>query len=205
MTLMINRPLTALGFAAAVAGVLLTSGCSAELAPIASVPSDAPVVTAPAAQPDPGASPLQAADQLIHQNLSFLAAGDFAGACSLYMPAFQQSLMDVAAPGSTDCASALDDGYKKSVDTAVIQALQNGEDPVTPFFYIPSSVAVDSTKMQVDSDTSVHVPNDTVTSTDPTAFADGASVTPGWLSRSFYVEQDADGIWRFAAASERQR
>lgn len=156
----------------------------------------------PAGQPEAGVDAATAAEQLVQINLDLLAAGDFAGACTLYLPAYREQLTTLADPGSTDCAGALEVGYVTSVAASFDAADEAGELPLTPFFYLPSTITVDSAQIDASETWLAYVPGAALSSNDPQEFRDGTGVVPGWLARSLYVQQDDAGVWRFASSTE---
>ena len=196
----------------AVAAVLLVSGCAGSVAGVGSdEPTAAPTTVestgtagseGAAGQPDAGVDAATAAEQLIRINLDLLADGDFTGACTLYLPAYREQLMTLADPGNPDCAGALEAGYVTSVAASFDAADEAGELPLTPFFYLPSAITVDSAQVDASETWLAYVPGAAVSSNDPQAFRDGTGVVPGWLARSLYVQQDDAGVWRFASSTE---
>ena len=197
---------------AVAAAVLLVSGCAGTAAgagsdePTASPSTKASAAAGgsekPAGQPEAGVDAATAAEQLIQINLDLLADGDFAGACTLYLPAYREQLTTLADPGNTDCADALEVGYVTSVEASFDAADEAGELPLTPFFYVPSAITVDSAQVDASETWLAYVPGAALSSNDPQEFRDGTGIVPGWLARSLYVQQDDAGVWRFASSTE---
>ena len=89
-----------------------------------------------------------------------------------------------------------------SVAASFDAADEAGELPLTPFFYLPSAITVDSAQIDASETWLAYVPGAALSSNDPQAFRDGTGVVPGWLARSLYVQQDDAGVWRFASSTE---
>ena len=206
-----QRPLLAVGAALLVVGALV--GCAPAVQTPIEAPVEAPTSSDPAEsagtqgvdaslQPVPGASAVDAAQQLIAIHLDLLREGRFEEACSLYRPAFAEQLIQLSG-SSAACAEALHQGFVTSVEEAQQVAESLGEAPLTPAFYLPSAILVDASQLSADQEWLAYVTGTAIRSDDTTQFRDGTGQTPVWLARSFYVQQGDDGVWRFAAATDR--
>lgn len=159
-------------------------------------------------QPASGADAVTAATELIEINLRLLQTEDYAQACTLYRPAaamqlLQSSAVDPATWDTVACESAMAEAFTDSVSEAFEVAKGLGEQPALPFYFVPAGVSIDASKLSADEEWLAYAPSGAVTAVDTTAFRDGSGGTPGWLTRSVYVQQGADGVWRFASAAER--
>ncbi|NLA64645.1 MAG: hypothetical protein GX862_01670, partial [Leucobacter sp.] len=155
-----------------------------------------------ALQPISGSSAVDAAAQLIEIHRGLLESERFNEACSLYRAEFAGQLAGLAGHQGP-CEETLYEAFVVQTDEAFAAAEALGEMPLTPAFFVPSAIAIDTTQITADEAWLAYVPSSALTSLDTTEFRDGSGLTPAWLARSIYVQQGDDDIWRFAAAAER--
>ena len=211
---------------AASAAVALLAGCamlpSALFTPLDATPTVEPAPVAPsepseqtsdridaALQPTAGAPAAEAAAQMIAIHRALLEEERFAEACQLYRAGFATQLADLAglpssaAQSRAGCETMLREAFVVATTEAFDAAAQLDEMPLTPAFFVPSAIEVDTAQIAADEPWLAYVPSSAVTSRDTTEFRDGIGNTPSWLARSYYVQQGDDGMWRFAAPAER--
>lgn len=160
-------------------------------------------------QPVQGAAAVDAAAQMIEIHRALLEEGRFADACLLYRPEFAAQLAELAglsassATSRVACEAMLHEAFVVQTEEAFASADALDEMPLTPAFFVPASIGVDVSQITADETWLAYVPSSAVTSLDDTVFRDGAGLTPAWLARSHYIQLGDDGMWRFAAATER--
>jgi hypothetical protein len=148
-----------------------------------------------------GADPVAAATALLQERYELVRDGDYAAACELYTPGYVDLLAELAETDSADCAAV----HEVAADN-VAEYLATAEDQdragLTPFFYVPSAISVDASKITSDEPGVAIASAGAVVSEDPREFEDGVGKTPGWLSGVIYLVQGEDAVWRFAAPGE---
>ena len=161
----------------------------------------------PANQPKDGASGGEAAAALLEIRWQLMHTKDYAAACTIMSTTFAERISRTASGGTpsageTDCVAVLKAAVATS-DKAIAAAKKTGYAPLTPFYYVPDTVKIDDSLIEEDSATLAYAPGGTVASTDPTKFDEGPNSTPGWLLEPVYIQQGADGAWRFIGPTER--
>lgn len=199
-----SRAPLALAFSLLIAGSMVGCASVAEPSPVSpTAAAPAPVTNAPAAQPANGAIGIDAASQMLILRWQLMAAGDWAGACSLLSPGSIEDLIAVADPTAADCVAALTSAAAVASE-ALATAEAEGYLPLVPYYYVPTSIEISAAGLEEDSPTLVYASNAAVVSTDPREFSEGVGAVPGWLTESTYIQQDSAGIWLFITAAERE-
>ena len=73
--------------------------------------------------------------------------------------------------------------------------------PLTPFFFVPSEIEIDSSVIMDGPEGVAFLAPGTIVNLDPTEFEDGVGKVPGWLGSS-WVKLFPDGVWRFIDMTE---
>lgn len=162
----------------------------------------------PSGDPEPlpptdesGSSAIASAVELLETRVDLVRDGDYAGACELYSPGFLALFAELAEADPADCV-AVHEAAIANADDYLATAAEQGRAGLTPFFYVPSAVEIDASKILSDDPTEAIVQADAVVSLDDRVFEDGAGVTPGWLAGLVYIAEGDDGRWRFIAPGE---
>lgn len=182
---------------ATVALVLALSGCAATGTTGGGAPTGAADGGAPAA----GGGAIDSAAALVQQRYDLVKAGDYKAACALYSDQYAVLFEELADSVGKTCVEA-HEAAALNVTTYLATAKDQDRAGLTPFFYVPSAIKVDASKISSDSDDVAFLGPGTVISLDTTAFEDGTGKTPGWLNGQDYVKRGADGSWQFIAAVE---
>ncbi len=144
---------------------------------------------------------MAAAVDLLEARYTLVRDGDYAGACELYSPGFVELFAELAESDASDCVAAHETAAQNVADYLATAEAQ-GRAGLTPFFYVPSSIEIDESKITSDDPTEAILEPGAVVSLDDREFEDGVGKTPGWLSGVVYVTQGSDGRWRFSAPGE---
>jgi len=186
--------------ASTVIAAVLLAGCSAIAAP-ETAPSGVP--SAEPAAPEPEVAPtseVEAAAALALKRWELVRDGDYEGACALYSEKFTQNLLQLAEAEGKSCAEAHEIGVANS-DEYRTTAAQQGRLPLTPFFFVPSEIEIDSSVIMDGPEGVVFLAPGAIVNLDPTEFEDGVGKVPGWLGSS-WVKLFPDGVWRFIDMTE---
>jgi hypothetical protein len=187
----LNRPL----------GAVLALLVLMPIAACTSPPSDDP--TAPSqddSAPQTQEDPVAAAADLLQARYELVRDGDYAAVCELYSPGFIELFAALAEADPSDCVAA-HEAAAENVAEYLATAEAQGRAGLTPFFYVPSEIEIDPSKITSDDPAEAIAQSGAVVSLDDREFEDGAGKTPGWLSGLVYVG-DIDGAWRFMAPGE---
>lgn len=145
--------------------------------------------------------PVAATAALLQQRYELVRDGDFEGACALYSPGFVELFATLAEADPSDCVAAHEAAAANAAEYLATAEEQNRAG-LTPFFYVPSEIEIDQSKITSDDPAEAIAQSGAVVSRDPHEFEDGAGKTPGWLSGLVYVALGDDGQWRFVAPGE---
>lgn len=143
----------------------------------------------------------QSAAALVQQRYDLVKAGDYEGACALYSDQYATLFEELAASVGKSCVEA-HKAAALNVQTYLDTAKDQDRAGLTPFFFVPSSIKIDTSKITSDSDDVAFIGPGSVVSLDTTEFEDGAGKTPGWLNGQDYVKRGSDGTWHFIAPVE---
>ena len=172
---------------------------SQSAAPEASAPSSASTAAPPAAQSTDDA--VQAVADVVRLRYEYVRDGDYAAACDLYSDRFAQNLAALAETDGSSCVEAHKAGVLRS-DTYEKEAAEQDRLPMTPFFYIPSEIDVDTSLISIeDNGTTAYLAPLAVVSLDPKEFSDGVGQVPGWIEGQDYLKL-IDGKWLFIDMTE---
>jgi hypothetical protein len=128
-------------------------------------------------------------------------SGDYAAACALYSDLFIEKFSELAETEGQSCEAAHAAGQQNSDDYQAT-AKEQGRAGLTPFFYVPSEIAIDPTLISIeDNGTTAFLKPLSVTSLDPTEFEDGVGEVPGWIEGQDYLKL-IDGRWVFIFMTE---
>jgi len=183
----------------------LLAGCASSPATEGTTPADA---VAPAAESTPapeGAATdeeaIAAALDAVQLRFDRWSAGDHAGACELISDAAAERIASTAPVEGDDCATILA-AVDEHTAAVVAKADADGVEILTPYYWMPESIAIDASLAEADSTSLVYLPNRAITVEDSTAFSDGPAELPGWLEEPAYLKL-VDGVWTFILSSER--
>lgn len=176
-----------------------TGGSAASTAPATAADQAAPDA---ANQPDASLTGVAAASQLLTIRWELMRDKDYDAVCTLYSPGFFERLATTAATEETGCPAVVAAAVKKS-DDGIALAKKEGYVALAPYYYVPTSVKLDDSKLEEDSLALVYAAGSALASTDTTTFREGATITPGWLTEPTYLQHGADGFWRFISSTER--
>ena len=168
-------------------------GCAT--APIAAQNGEEPLVESVSTETD-----IEAASELAMTRYELVRDGDYEGACALYSEKFTANFLELANAEGETCAQAHALAVATS-DKYLREAADQGRLALTPFFYIPSAIKIDSSETMGGDEGSVFLAPGTIISLDPTEFEDGVGQVPGWLGSS-WVKRFPDGTWRFIDMTE---
>ena len=184
----------------AVACSLALAGCSGATptGDGATAPSTGAASSGPAADADA----IDAAAALATERYELVRDGDYTGACALYSEAYAALFEELAESTGKSCVEA-HEAAAKNVADYLGTASDQGRAGLTPFFYVPSAISIDLSKISAEGDDVAYLAPGALVSLDPTAFEDGTGKTPGWLNGQDYVKRGADGSWHFVAATEK--
>lgn len=186
--------------ASAAVTLALLTGCSPALSP------EKPATDSPATEPAPQApqsaptSEVDAAAQLAMTRYELVRDGDYEAACALYSEKYIQNLLALAEAEGKSCAEAHELGVANANEYRNAAA-QQGRLPLTPFFFVPSEIKIDSSVIMDGPDGVAFLAPGAIVNLDPTEFEDGVGKVPGWLGSS-WVKQFPDGVWRFIDMTE---
>jgi hypothetical protein len=141
--------------------------------------------------------PVAAAAELLQTRYELVRDGDYAAACELYTPGYQAQLAQLAEVEGQDCVAAHEAGAANAAEY-LATAEEQGRAGLTPFFYVPSGIEIDRSKITSDDADAAIAAGGAVVSTDTREFEDGAGKTPGWLSGVIYIVRGDDATWRLA-------
>ena len=144
---------------------------------------------------------VQAVAEVVRLRYEYVRDGDYAAACALYSDQFAQNLADLAETDGSSCVESHKAGVLRS-DTYEKEAAEQKRLPMTPFFYIPSEIDVDTSLISIeDNGTTAYLAPLAVVSLDPKEFSDGVGQVPGWIEGQDYLKL-IDGTWLFIAMTE---
>lgn len=179
----------------------LLAGCATAGAQQRPEVSPVAETTPSAAAPEGGDAIVAAAVESIEQRFERWSTGDHEGTCELLSEGAWQRIAATAGIEAPDCVAALA-AVDEHTDGVVAKAESDGVEILTPYFWMPESISVDTSGFEVDSETLVYVPDRSIAVVDDTGFSDGPAKLPGWLEESFYV-QLIDGTWTVVLSTER--
>ena len=199
------------------AAVLLTlAGCALLPTPVPQVPTGESTIS-PGAGPgegignagygNPGQRPatestVADAAATITQRYEAIKAKDYASACTLMTAEYVERFAFVSATEGADCETVMATAFATS-DAAIDIAEEIGEVAVLPYYYVPTDLSIDLSLIQADSEDTVYVPSQALSTTDGSQFRSSGVDSPGWIAESFYLGRDTAGIWRFIAPAEK--
>lgn len=184
--------------------ILVLAGCAGAPAADGQGPSAAAQPAVEATAPGGAATEAEAvagAVAAVEQRFERWSTGDHAGTCELLSDGVAQRIADDAGVQAEGCERILA-AVDERTDAVVTEADADGVEILTPYYWMPQSIAVDASLAEADSTSLVHLPNRAITVTDDTAFSDGPAELPGWLEEPAYLRL-VDGVWTFILPSER--
>jgi len=146
---------------------------------------------------------ITAAADLLQQRYNAVKAGDYEGACALYSVEFAASFAELADYQGYSCPEAHEKAALNA-ETYLTTAAEQDRAGLTPFFYVPSAIEIDRTKISSAEEGVAFLAPGTVVNLDPTEFEDGTGQVPGWMG-SGYVKEDSRGDWKFINIDESSR
>jgi len=146
---------------------------------------------------------ITAAADLLQQRYDAVKAGDYESACALYSVEYAASFAELAEYEGYSCPEAHEKAALNA-ETYLTTAAEQDRAGLMPFFYVPSAIEIDRSKISSAEEGVAFLAPGTVVNLDPTEFEDGSGNVPGWMG-SGYVKEDSRGDWKFINVNESSR